>query len=338
MPLGSVTSATTVPSTSGQGISRILQLGSKGADVKRVQELLIKLGYNLTADGEFGPNTEAVVTHFQANNKIQQTKQVGPTTFNRLEAMVLSLPTAKANQLSIPGMEDYVVGSMVVLNASTRKLAAGASSDKKIKDIQPSEIGCDVVVNGTFSDYYPGDPKELKDVPVGTIIRNSKLDTEGYPKARNRGAVAVLPDGSVRVLQARGSSEKEIRALFGGVMPRYFMGGGVLFINNGAAVSNDNLVKEQLFDQGNQGYKAPQMYAAQHTYVGIGAKGQTHVLFGKDKETLLDAQKRLLALGFINAVKFDGSSGSICRTNTVKAVGGYNGICCTGLGIKLRAL
>ena len=56
--------------------SRLLKRGSKGEDVRLLQELLLKLGYTLGTDGEakngvdgdYGPKTESVVKEFQSSH------------------------------------------------------------------------------------------------------------------------------------------------------------------------------------------------------------------------------------------------------------------------------
>ena len=42
-----------------------LKKGSKGEDVKILQKELIKLGFSLTAGGDFGAKTETAVKSFQ---------------------------------------------------------------------------------------------------------------------------------------------------------------------------------------------------------------------------------------------------------------------------------
>jgi peptidoglycan hydrolase-like protein with peptidoglycan-binding domain len=57
----------------------ILKRGLKGAPVKRLQE---KLG--ITADGDFGPGTEAAVRDFQAANGLAVDGIAGPDTFTAM--------------------------------------------------------------------------------------------------------------------------------------------------------------------------------------------------------------------------------------------------------------
>lgn len=43
----------------------ILKKGSKGPAVKSLQENLVKLGYSVSVDGDFGPGTEDAVRQLQ---------------------------------------------------------------------------------------------------------------------------------------------------------------------------------------------------------------------------------------------------------------------------------
>ncbi|MCT7986671.1 peptidoglycan-binding protein [Laspinema sp. A4] len=52
----------------------ILEQGSQGEEVKEIQEVLLKMGYNLGeagVDGKFGPQTEAAVKIFQGDINLQ---------------------------------------------------------------------------------------------------------------------------------------------------------------------------------------------------------------------------------------------------------------------------
>ncbi|MFB2938805.1 peptidoglycan-binding protein [Aerosakkonemataceae cyanobacterium BLCC-F154] len=62
----------------------IIRLGSKGSDVKYLQQLLNKKGYSLKVDGDFGPRTEAAVKQFQKSRRLTVDGIVGPATWNAL--------------------------------------------------------------------------------------------------------------------------------------------------------------------------------------------------------------------------------------------------------------
>ena len=72
----------------------LLKVGSKGDDVKKLQE---KLG--LGADGNFGPGTEKAVKEWQSKNGLTADGIVGDGTWNKLFG---SAPAAAAPAVSIP--------------------------------------------------------------------------------------------------------------------------------------------------------------------------------------------------------------------------------------------
>ena len=77
---------TTVVQTTSLG--QVLQNGSEGSEVKKLQEYLIKLGYDLGswgADGDFGSCTEAAVKAFQKLHNLNQTGIVDSQTWAAIE-------------------------------------------------------------------------------------------------------------------------------------------------------------------------------------------------------------------------------------------------------------
>jgi peptidoglycan hydrolase-like protein with peptidoglycan-binding domain len=57
----------------------LLEVGSRGETVERMQQLL-----GVPDDGVFGPNTEAAVRAFQAENGLEVDGMAGPVTLGRL--------------------------------------------------------------------------------------------------------------------------------------------------------------------------------------------------------------------------------------------------------------
>ena len=59
-------------------------MGDKGETVKQLQELLIKKGYKLIADGDFGNKTLEAVKDFQSKNGLKVDGVVGIKTMEIL--------------------------------------------------------------------------------------------------------------------------------------------------------------------------------------------------------------------------------------------------------------
>lgn len=117
--------------------SRLLKRGSKGADVKAMQELLIQLGYDLSrygADSGFGMETEAALKAFQANEGLEADGKYGDLTHAALmdavadddagkqdgepetgDAPADATPTPEEPEISEPPEAPKPAGSTVVI-------------------------------------------------------------------------------------------------------------------------------------------------------------------------------------------------------------------------------
>lgn len=72
----------------GRGITaKKLARGDKGHDVKLLQRMLAKLGYDILDDGDFGPITEGIVIDFQASNGLEPDGIVGRRTLAKLKSL-----------------------------------------------------------------------------------------------------------------------------------------------------------------------------------------------------------------------------------------------------------
>lgn len=63
---------------------RLLQMGSRGADVRTAQQRLLDRGWAVGVDGIFGPKTRAVVVAFQRRKHLAADGIVGPRTWAAL--------------------------------------------------------------------------------------------------------------------------------------------------------------------------------------------------------------------------------------------------------------
>lgn len=62
----------------------VAKVGDNSPYIKDLQDMLIKKGAKITADGAFGPKTEQAVKDFQSKNKLKVTGQIDTDTLNKL--------------------------------------------------------------------------------------------------------------------------------------------------------------------------------------------------------------------------------------------------------------
>ncbi len=77
------------PPTNGQAPAypgTVLRQGSKGANVRTLQQRLQDLGYSVSVDGNFGPGTRGAVVAFQTKSGLTADGAVGPGTWKALWA------------------------------------------------------------------------------------------------------------------------------------------------------------------------------------------------------------------------------------------------------------
>lgn len=63
----------------------MLRMGSHGAKVRELQTLLVRAGYAVHVDGDFGPGTRDAVRAFQRSQNVEVDGVAGPKTFQELE-------------------------------------------------------------------------------------------------------------------------------------------------------------------------------------------------------------------------------------------------------------
>jgi len=66
------------------GHNAYLRMGSRGSDVRALQQKLANLGYPIAVDGVFGPQTNHMVIDFQKKNWLSADGIVGPQTHGKL--------------------------------------------------------------------------------------------------------------------------------------------------------------------------------------------------------------------------------------------------------------
>jgi cell wall-associated NlpC family hydrolase len=91
-----------------------LSLGSRGADVKVLQQKLNSLGYWCTADGVFGSWTQKMVIKFQSEHGISPTGIVGKVTSARLIELTTKATTPTTPPTPAPAVDK---GAAIVTTA-----------------------------------------------------------------------------------------------------------------------------------------------------------------------------------------------------------------------------
>lgn len=260
--------------------------------------------------GEYDPATDKAIRNFQRHKFGWDDGVVSPGA-NTVQA--LNEPDAVGkldiSALRNKGYSVYPVEELTVLNS-----ADGLPNRHHPDGIAGQEaINFDVVVNGTF--FFHGKLNgQVGKYPAGPVVRTrngeTKLDYQGTAKSKQRGAVAILEDGTIKVGLTKGGTLAELNERFaeGENQVKELMGGGALLINEGHKVSTGELFYVQNFDQGDGGINAQQMRATRHTLVVQDSNGQTYVVTNNRDKGGRTLQNDLKNAGAYNAVKFDGGS------------------------------
>ena len=255
----------------------------------------------------------------------------------------LDLLSGNASKPSLPATLDSEKSLLVELKSKGYYAAHVADFDillchknlnglKKDTPLDKFKIGSkrryDIVVNGTF--FFTK--------PLGTIIVDGKpVNLSDNSKTQKRGALAQLKDGSFALGMTVDNSEAGARLPFEDKNnPEKtvvnLMAGGALIIRGGKAITGEDIVKVQKFDQPGKklenkeiekgkkkneirattAWDSAQLADPSHTLFAI-KKGELYVAViakegGKPGKTGKEIQKDLMELGFDSAIIFDGGS------------------------------
>ncbi len=115
---------------------KLIRRGSSGEEVKELQILLSKFGYEVAADGIFGRETEVAVREFQRSVRISCDGIVGSSTWHHLrDEDILDLISIKMTE------EDYVRGS--------KQLKVDIATVKAVEEVETGGRG------GFFKSGFP---------------------------------------------------------------------------------------------------------------------------------------------------------------------------------------
>ena len=139
---------------------RILRNGMEGADVKAMQEGLIKLGYDCGkwgADGDFGDATEMALEKFQRDYGLEADGEYGSKSHSAMKKALADKdkPASNPRYVTIEGGNCYVRSAP---NTSGNKLGVAYAGDKLSYQGQTAENGWHLVIfknqNGWVSGKY----------------------------------------------------------------------------------------------------------------------------------------------------------------------------------------
>jgi peptidoglycan hydrolase-like protein with peptidoglycan-binding domain len=271
VPIASASAATTARKAASAHLGdRPLRLGTKGNDVKELQRLLTKLGFKVTADGNYGTATAQAVQHFQTVARIQASGSVGPKTVAAMRkaasggdpALYASggYSTTKASAKSLgdripvmPGMSGHDIRVLQdFLNRAGFKIKVdgefGPSTTTQVKRFEKAnELPADSTVDGTDIEVLKGQ------AGAGTDAASAPLPLQLAPgdraKIASNGqamAPATAPD-SVKAIISAGNQIASTPYKWGGGHGKwtdsgYDCSGSVSFALHGAGLLDSPLV------------------------------------------------------------------------------------------------
>ena len=155
----------------------VLKLHSKGSEVKQLQMLLAKLGYDVSQDGIFGTGTERAVKEFQKDNGLEPDGIVGKGTWDAL----LSDDAVGSGDNSKPADTG---GSSSKNPSSLLKLNSEGEDVRKLQELL-KELKYNVDVTGVFD-------LKTKEAVIDFQLENG-LDADGIV---GKGTWNVLLNGN----------------------------------------------------------------------------------------------------------------------------------------------
>ena len=174
-----------------------LKKGSKGEDVKILQKELIKLGFSLTADGDFGAKTETAVKSFQKSKGLVADGIVGNKTWQLLGV------TEQTNSKSVDSSVLYSPLNVHITKSLNRPITyiaihytAGGSSKKgnalNVKKVfQSRNASADFCIDDETIVQFNPDLKNYYCWAVGDKKYKYSKGGSLYGKATNKNTISI---------------------------------------------------------------------------------------------------------------------------------------------------
>ena len=131
----------------------VLQVGSKGSNVVKVQQKLIQFGYlSGTADGLYGEKTRNAVLWFQRRNGLTQDGKVGPAT---AAALGVTLSGSSGSSSSSSSSSTAASSSSTYVSSDHRLLAKLVYAEARGEPYKGQVAVAAVVLNRVASSSFP---------------------------------------------------------------------------------------------------------------------------------------------------------------------------------------
>ena len=85
---------------SAVAFASVIRIGDQGSDVAEIQGQLASLGYDVSADGDFGPATAEAIKSFQSDRGLDADGLVGPSTYSALMGRSMPEVSRGSNYIS----------------------------------------------------------------------------------------------------------------------------------------------------------------------------------------------------------------------------------------------
>lgn len=193
-----------------------LALGSKGEEVKELQQRLKSLGlYNGAVGGNFGPSTEAAVKAFQQMKGLTADGWAGPQTLAKLREATTTAPSAPAASGSIQSALDWAktqVGAPYVGGASPFRYGTPGNGQTYQQPPQKAYVSQKGVIGYDCSGFVV---TTLKKAGINLTWHNSsgmKKNLPAVPKDQLQPGDLLVKDGHVAIYLGGGKMIESVPA------------------------------------------------------------------------------------------------------------------------------
>ncbi|WDU82768.1 peptidoglycan-binding domain-containing protein [Caloramator sp. Dgby_cultured_2] len=182
-------------------VNRLLALNSYGEDVKTLQTLLNKYGYNLKVDGIYGPKTLAAVKDFQKKHGLKAGGVVGPKTMAKLNPAPVNVAKNTTKPTTNPSTNNEVKKEKAIIKVGKVDYAAHGT---KCFTFAIAAVEGDRIVAAYIDDYQfmskdvakgvPNSDADFgKNYPQGMVLASKMTNAEYYSQLMKDKAKSTVP-------------------------------------------------------------------------------------------------------------------------------------------------